>query len=660
MNLQELFNDRTIAQFSNDLGAVLSRPSSVHQTIKTVAANLELFLNARSYTAFREESKRVSFAKYSIPCPIRVRIHVNEMLYGAKSRNDVSPIGPELRVKSPNGLQFVIEGAADLFKLQPQIQELCESCALKLFEIVQHETSAAFKGLRLNGADRRRLQEVPSHEAPGCRCICWDPMAEAFDLLEREFSENIEQRSKLRWVWISSSGHSKTGNPFIYLLGSDAKAVPSLVETNGEEGLIHAVLSDRSPEILWNYAGSDSDLWQLPKETRDAFAAEAKADQFPHMMYLPMLDMDRLAAQITFGPGDDVAALFAAGCRLVAIAPIALLSGFQELVFRSLLNLLYEAPSPNGKYSGLKEQIREVLEFINESCPVPRLNIVEDDEQIVKFTAVSPLCSMSNTFAIHGNRAIKQALELDKVRAQTESLRRFGSTMLTVVHTHKRPLQYMQSYVKDVSELKNLPENIMNDTAQIKRVLEQSRIFVNLDIEAHRTVFERQKKYFSQSDGSIVEPATVDTVLQLLKDKGFIPRDATENKYKGLSTVLFADPIYARNIAINISEGTTYSVEAGIIALATAELITNAAKYLFKSKLPQEMPIDVSFGETEITVANGIAIGDKERVEHLLKHAEEKFGGSLNRVKRWIELVNLNLAWTFSSPVMLEFKMDFL
>lgn len=660
MKFHDLLNDPTITQFCNDLSAIFEGQLSLHQKAKAIGANIKLFLNSRSYAISEARSECLGSTNYRVPYPIRVKIQVDNVdLYGAFPRNVESPNGSPFRTAVQNGMTIFVEGAEELFKQQPELQELCEYCAQQLSVVINQSKRLPEAAPSDNNGHKTLLEQVPDFDNYDRRFVCWSPMAEAFELLAEAFDPNIDRRINLRWVWISTGVHVKMEYPYIYLLWSDATAKPSVINPEGNGGMIHDILKDKSPEILWNY--THNDLWKLPRQTREKFALEARADLFPHMMYMPMLDMDRLAAQITFGPSDNMSRLFAAGSRLVNIAQVALLSGFQELIFRSLQNLLFEFPSFSGRRSDFIPMMRSLLQFVNESCPVPRMNVVEDKSLLLKFVPSFP-CFISNRFAAHGNEAIKQALHVDKTKSQTENLIRFGSTMMTVVHTHKRPLQHMQSYVQEISKLTELPPHIVKDTADMRSVLERAVVFVNLDIEAHRAVFKKHETILDPGIGTPSDNATAEDVLRLFQEVGYDSGGLKPNAngYFPISAKIL-DPIHGQNVALKLDMSTGYPAAVGPIALVTAELINNAAKYLSDAtELAGQAAVEVSFRESEILVANDIVLGDKERVQLRLETAIKTFGGSLNRAKQWANLTGFDVDWKFPVSTRLEFAVSFI
>ena len=234
--------------------------------------------------------------------------------------------------------------------------------------------------------------------------------------------------------------------------------------------------------------------------------------------------------------------------------------------------------------------------------------------------------------------------------------------MMTVVHTHKRPLQHMQSYVRDISKVPGLPISIVKDTADMRRVLEQATVFVNLDIEAHKAVFKKHGAIVDPESGDASDNTTAEDILRVFQSVGYDSGGLKPNAngYYPISTKIL-DPIHNQNIKIKVDMNTGYPAAVGPVALVTAELINNAAKYLSQApELAGQASVEVLFRESEILIANDIVLGDKARVELRLKSASQTFGGSLNRAKQWANLTGFDVDWQFPVPTRLKFTVRFI
>lgn len=220
---------------------------------------------------------------------------------------------------------------------------------------------------------------------------------------------------------------------------------------------------------------------------------------------------------------------------------------------------------------------------------------------------------------------------------------------MTVVHTLRRPLEDIKSYVDSVSALPSLPANLVERTRALKISLKQAEIFNEIDISANDAMANTTDLPFCSAED----------VITLLQTVGYDPAGLAKS-YNGHFPDVFKiiDPIRDRPIVVNFNAKSTYQAPAGPLALIIVELIDNASEYLNQSNgLLNGAAVEVTLAASAISVANSIAAGDKERVAHRVEAAFNNYGRGLHRVRRWAGAIRFEVELRFAKHDRIEFSL---
>ena len=643
------FYQPDLTRFYADLNSAMEAAPSPEQKVRTAVARLDLFLDARSYgnVTKQNRSKKHVLPGYSVPIydvPYQVFVRIqpdrNELLSSFGRRPSMEKAeGPEFRQKIDDDYTLVVEGAARLFEKEPFLKDLCIHFAKHLATSLSQLNPSGRPDSGLDGLNGKTAKAALLLDESISSFLDWSPIVQAFKLLGEAVEYCNVGQSQLRRVWVSRSFNPDSSFPYIYMQEADSDSMPEPLNKNGSEGIIHGVLTRKTPELIWNYIYSQK--WKHPDETKGKFIKQANPAEYPHMIYFPV--MERLAAQITFGPNDDLVKLLNAGHQLAELAPLMLLYGFQEVIYSSLLDLLWHCHLEKGT-SGMHESM-DFLKFIADSCPIPSINVIEHNSGLLEIRPVNEGCQMAKAFAEHTNSAIKHAQETALKMSETEDYKIFAANVMGMTHTLERPLDNMKSYVQSVAAQKKLSKHLTERSSAMLAFLDGIKVFAKLEVEAFKDAFPLEDKPAAQFN------CTADDILAVLSRVGYDPASLNyKNKGHFPKTLLLSDPIRHKRILVKRNAKGKYPAASGPLALIIAELIDNAVKH----SIPYDTPVELFFNQTKITIVN--SIDDPAEVEDRLNEGCNILVKSLGRIFHVAKMIKFKITPTFPSPTRLEIQ----
>jgi len=475
------------------------------------------------------------------------------------------------------------------------------------------------------------------------------PLFQAFDLIA--LAEKLpQQRQKMRWAWITQRSGTSGKHPFIYLFAEVGKKESSLHLANPDEsaGIIHHILADKTSRIVWDYP-NDPD-WKIPKKQREQFCTLAQANLYPHLVYVPV--SGRLALQISFGTGDNPPNLLTFANKFRELAPVAILSAFQESLQTEVMKLFADNPGLNlfsRQTNGLAEsEVRRILRLLLELYPVPSMAVAENRMALIPDDSHDHFSSHAAKYA---TVTLQQTIQFIRAQSQTEQYRRYGATALGVKHTICRPIHFMQEFVKLVDAHPFAETDPLRfESKKMQSFLDKVSVFTALDFKN----LEALSKQLSGAHGTsskcdakqVIEILTTVKFLTLLVDPG-----GTSKKDAPLR---FCEPSQGIRVLVITVDGCSYDAPAETLALVIAELIANAADFVSKQRdLKNTDPhVWITFGNDAITVSNSIGSNANNDVVSRIRAAMETWGKSVHKV---IQLANV-VGFSFAPPEVVDSK----
>jgi hypothetical protein len=646
-----LFTEYSTTRFCADLTATIDGMDDALQKGEAIAAAFKTFLNAHSYArvaSIEEKRRKPGGHRFSVPYPIFVSITdfdgVN--LGHEPPGSDVpKPKGASKKFPIGNHLFLVVEGAEALFAKLPWLENVCVGLAeyagphLKNLALARSQTG--------NGGTEFVIRQAAPSLLTDRNPKLLLPLIETLDLLTD--SDGGRKPSSLpRWAWLAKTRSDANHQPYVYLYWPSTLDVPTIVNPDGSGAIVHRVLQERTPRITWNYAENKD--WKIPDGVKEDFKRRARADELPHLLYVPVLKW--LALQISFGPEDDPLCLLDRGEHLAGLAPVMLLNCFQDALFQLLLELFWDNPalSPEriGANSYVRGEVDALLQFVLDVYPVPFLTLATNDQAYPVLEPAGPSDPLAKTFALHGNGAIRRAIDAAVSHAQAKDYRKFGSTVMGTIHTLKRPLENMLSYTQRIESEVALSPDLKQRTREMIEFLNRLGVFTNLEVEALSPLFEANSKTTTSTSAT--------SIIGVLRTARYDQSTLTAKlDLTSVTSVVVKDPVRQMPVKLTWDPDAIYPAPAGLMALIIAELVDNATKYLEKHpQLRAQGTVDVALLKSGITVSNPLKAGDKEDVKLRLERGCRTVGRSLNRVHQLAGMVGLSVVPDFPSATQIR------
>ena len=539
--------------------------------------------------------------------------------------------------------RLVIRGHPTFFLLQDQLRRLPEIVEDTLEKEFQTEARpASLHAASPHGRPLQKHTRTWLNDMPLCRRLL-PALFKGLDLIALA-EGRPEQRKKMRWAWITHNAVAPQKKPYIYLYAQAGgeKFSPYLANPDASHGIIHRILEQRIPGIVWDYQNDPG--WNIPPDRRKEFCQLAEADRFPHLVYVPV--SRRLALQISFGPGDSPTSQLAFANRFRDMAAAVILSSYQEALQTQVTELFTENPglslSPGASRTAATADLESMTRLLTELYPVPPIELATRD------LTFAP-CDPSDQFAIHAaqyaTNTMNQAVQFVHARAQAEQYRRYGATALGVKHTLRRPIQLMQEFVKLVAFNHLNDHPIQVETARMGRYLTKVEVMTTLDIRNLEAI--EAYAHAATSDQPICR-CNGNQVVKVLQEAGFFKPKPRKSKAATTTPSQFAENWQGFPVMANITEVCSYSAPAESLALIIAELVSNAADFLQRQRLHVERrpKVIVSLDSQAITVENPICGADPGTILTTILSAMGTWGRSVHKV---VQLANL-IGFTFAQP----------
>src|SRR4029077_6053987 len=135
-------------------------------------------------------------------------------------------------------------------------------------------------------------------------------------------------------------------------------------------------------------------------------------------------------------------------------------------------------------------KVSELVRFIVEQYPTPMLNF-GGDGPLPRLEAWDPTDPLACAFAEQANSSLELAVESAASKAEVTDYRNVGVTMLGTLHTLKRPVQEMTSYVRRVMKEQRLSNDLRRTSINVLTHLAGVRVFTELELRALRPLFDR-------------------------------------------------------------------------------------------------------------------------------------------------------------------------
>lgn len=653
------FTAHSTTRFCADLPAAIRGVDGAAQKAAAAASALATFLNAHSFenVSSIDEKRRCKDGRFSVPHPVFVVISNSITGYGRGPNLDkhLKPKGKVTSFAIRDSWQLVVHGAEALLKQSPAISDLCRYLADFLRQELQDlPESASDRAISTPGRTEfiARIGDG-LNETFQVNPKLISPLLEGLEILNDSANGDSPER-RPRWVWLAKTRPpTKDSQPFVYLhwpAGREPgkRELPWIVNPQGEHAIVHAALGEKSPRITWNYSNDDD--WAISPENKKIFKRRARADLYPHLLYVPVLRW--LAIQRSFGPSDNPLALLDQCEHFAGLAPVVMLNCFEEALFQMILELFMNNPTLNpdrvSTDKRIAAEIKSLIQFVLDFYPVPLLQLVPD--QI--YPALTPKYDsdrLANAFSSHGNGAITRALQAASSHAQMRDFQKFGSTLMGTIHTIKRPLEYMRNFANQVKTEPTSPE-LQERAVEALNFLARQEAFANLDLAALTPIFEDREKLVNDH----VAPVAI---LNILRVANYDPQNLSSDlNLTHKNAVTLRDPGQQLPVRITWQSNVSYRGHAGPLALIIAELVDNAAKYLATEPLMgSERVVNVALCNSEIAVTNPIVLTEKDVIQRRIDDARNTPGRSLNHVLHLGNLMNYEIIPAFVSPSHYQF-----
>ncbi len=469
-----------------------------------------------------------------------------------------------------------------------------------------------------------------------------EPLFDAIDAWPDGQSQPTDDAKLPRWVWLAKTCPQKGSCPYVYLYWPGSREVLRPWNPQGQRLMVFDAVEHGSPWIAWNYAKDKN--WKAAPHEKKLFIQRADADHFPHLLYVPVFRW--LALQYSFGPDQNPIHILDDAYRLARFAPLIFLNCFRDAVFRLVLRFFSENTEvhPGAFHTDRKVQARvsEIVRFIVEQYPTPLLRM-GDDGSLAHFAPCDPADSLASAFAQHGNSSLELAIAAAASKAEVTDYRNVGVTMMGTLHTLKRPVQQMTSYVQRVMKEQQLSADLHRESTDVLTHLAGVRVFAELEVRAYRPLLERSFR---------LQPITPQDVFKVLASSHYFPSDsAIQQSLAGRRIWRLRDPLYNVPVLVSETGNPIYHSHTALLALIFAELVDNAAHYVHDYLgLGRTASVHVAFARNRMSITNPILRGAGEAVRARLEDARSTVGHSLNRV--------INLAGQLQCQIEFKFLSD--
>lgn len=450
-----------------------------------------------------------------------------------------------------------------------------------------------------------------------------EPLFDAVDVWLNDQGRASNDAELPRWVWLAKTRPREGGFPYVYIYWPRSREMLRPWNPQGQRALVFEALERGSPRIEWNYSlGS----WPVPDHEQELFKQKAAVDRLPHLLYVPVFRW--LAIQVSFGPEQDPLKLLDDAYRTARVAPLIFLNCFREALFRLVLQFFSENPdsNPRGFHEDKNTQAKvgDIVRFIIEQYPTPMLNLGLNGAP-AHLEAWDSADSLACAFAQQGNSSLELAVATASSRAEVTDYRNFGVTMMGTLHTLKRPVQELTSYVQRVMKEQQLSDDLERTSKNVLTHLAGVRVFTELELHALRPLFDRSFR---------LEHITPPDVFEVLRSSGYISAKLTmQRTLAGRNVWRLRDPLYNVSVHVSAADNLEYHSHGAMLALIFAELVDNAAHYIHDYlKRRRTAVVRVAFARGQITIANPILSGSADAVLDRVEKARWTVGRSLNRV----------------------------
>lgn len=212
-----------------------------------------------------------------------------------------------------------------------------------------------------------------------------------------------------------------------------------------------------------------------------------------------------------------------------------------------------------------------------------------------------------------------------------------------MVHTLKRPLENMKSYVHNVADVE-LPDQALRErTSRMQRYLNRQEVFADLEIANFGAITAMLRP----GGDAITAPCTTRDVLEVLRKVGYDPEVIERD---GLAVpqrrTVIHDPLYGQPVNLDWQPAELFVCRPEPLAFIIAELVENAACYV-KDALPPNANgrISVKLERRTLGITNEI---DPRQADLITRKIDERLAsgdGNLARVKHLAEVCGLDFTY---------------